>query len=419
LVLGPVFLLIWLNVSGETSEQPPARQNIILVILDSLRADRLGTAGYPREITPFLDQLTEKSVYFERAISPSSWTKTVMPSVLASLHPDSHGVRGINDVLAQEVLLLPEILKANGYSTACIHTIPWMTEDFGFNQGYDYFHYQRIEDGLNADRMNEQALQWIDQQAQEPFFLYLHYVDPHFPYDPSPSFKRFGDEPVDRYDGDILFTDAKIGELYAELERRGLLESTWLVISADHGEEFGEHGGIYHGRTAYQEVLHVPLIIHHPTLLASAKRVKTQVGLFDIAPTLLDLVGIPVAPGMEGASFASALLEPSIDLAEREIYSQVGLNDSAPGNNYLAISTPTQKYVVDLKNGKEELYFTEDDRLEQRNVAPENESTLREFRNRVSAYIQQRNEKRAQLVQEKRDLDPSTQERLKALGYLP
>ena len=414
--------ILWCCVSAcrgcvRTEESP----NVILIVVDALRADHLTHAAYSRNTSPFLDRLAARGVVFETTISQSSWTKTSLPSLLSSLYPEAHGVRRVEDVLPDSVQLLPELLKNQGYRTFGIHGNPWMDERFGFNQGFDEFIFKHwYKDSLDARVLNKQALRWLDEGSNRPFFLFLHYMDVHSPWKPPEEFDVFGPEGVDQYDASILFVDSQIGALYEDLNKRGLADNTWVVITADHGEEFLEHGNERwgHGVTLYQEVLRVPLIFHHPTEAASGKRVEQQVRLIDVAPTILDLLRIPIPDDMDGISLAHDVVEAAaVERQDLMAFSQVGLNDAAPGKNLLAVTTPEHKYILDLVSGDEELYDLKLDPGETRNLSTSNQAIARRFREEVLQSRRIQMAKRSTIV-EGVEIDDELREQLRSLGYL-
>ena len=161
------------------------RGNVILIVIDGLRADHLTPYGYSRNTSPFLDELASRSVLFENAISQSSWTKTSVASLLTSLYPDAHGVRSPTDVLPASARILPEVLQEHGYRTFAIHGNPWLEERFGFDQGFDDFRFTHWnKETFDAEKLNDQALRWLEENSGPPFFLYLHYMDVHTPWKP-------------------------------------------------------------------------------------------------------------------------------------------------------------------------------------------------------------------------------------------
>jgi arylsulfatase A-like enzyme len=375
-------------------------------------------SGYSRGTSPFLDELAAAGVRFENTISQSSWTKTSVASLLTSLHPEAHGVRGAKDVLSNSFQTLPEALKSQGYETFALHGNPWLEERFGFKQGFDQFLFTHwYKDTFDAQRVNERALQWLDDRPKKPFFLYLHYMDVHSPWRPPASFDLFGPTQLDKYDGSILYLDARLNELHAELKKRRLTDDTWIIVTSDHGEEFGEHGNqkFGHGLTLYQEVLRVLLIFHHPDA-PSGKRLSRQVRLIDVAPTILDLLGISVPKDMEGLSLRENILAaaPGEDL---EAVSQVGLNDVAPDRDLFAVTTPKFKYILDFKTGAEELYDLRADPGETRNLAASSPAAARVLKEKAERFRRIETGKRIGIVPET-EIDQELREQLRSLGYL-
>jgi arylsulfatase A-like enzyme len=334
------------------------------------------------------------------------------------LYPEAHGVRGTKDVLSDSLETLPEALKSQGYETFALHGNPWLEERFGFRQGFDRFLFRHwYEDTLDALTVNEGALGWLDEKRRGPFFLYLHYMDVHSPWRPPAEFDRFGPGDRNKYDGSILYLDAGLKRLYAELKERGLTRNSWIVITADHGEEFGEHGNYKrgHGITLYQEVLRVPLIFHAPDA-GRGRRVSRQVRLLDVAPTILDLLNLPVPEEMEGRSLGDDILGAA-SKEDLEAVSQVRVDDRRPARDLLAVTTPSFKYVVDFISGAEELYDLKADPGETRNLAAANPAAAREFRERAQRFRRTQAAKRMGIVPEA-EIDEELREQLRSLGYL-
>jgi arylsulfatase A-like enzyme len=315
------------------------------------------------------------------------------------------------------------VLKSHGYRTFAIHGNPWLEERFGFDQGFDEFHFTHwYKDTFDARKVNDQALRWLDEASTGPFFLYLHYMDVHSPWKPPAEFDRFGLEAADKYDGSILYLDSRLKELYDELKEKGVAENTWIVVTADHGEEFGEHGNIDvgHGLTLYREVLRVPLLFFHGQQqeALSGRRVRRQVRLIDVAPTILDLVGIPIPKEMEGVSLKANVVsvdEPSGE--DLEAISQVGGNDGARDKDLFAVTTKEFKYILDFQSGAEELYDLRADPEETRNVADANPGLAREFKSKALRFRAIETARRQGVVPGV-EIDEELREQLRALGYL-
>jgi choline-sulfatase len=288
--------------------------NIVLVTLDTTRADSMGFLGSKRGLTPNLDALARQATVFARAYSQVPLTTPSHATILTGTYPQFNHVSDLGSPLAKDLPYLPEILRQHGYHTAAFVGSqvldPKSASAPGFDRGFDTydapFHARRAGDdryhsierrGMEAV---EHALAWLNQYPQGPFFLWLHFYDPHDPYDPPSPFKaRYAASP---YDGEIAYVDSAVGRLLAALHTRGLYRQTLIAIVADHGEAFGEHGELSHGLFLYDDTLHVPLLIKLPGARAPHLRVGSRVGLVDIAPTLLQEVGISPPPAMQGTS---------------------------------------------------------------------------------------------------------------------
>ncbi|MCE2559465.1 MAG: sulfatase [Acidobacteria bacterium] len=292
------------------------RPNVVLYVVDTVRADRLGVYGYEKPTSPRLDAFAAGAVVFENAYAQSSWTRPAMASLFTGLLPPAHRTVGRRSVLPEDVTTLAEILAANGYEGMGLVRNPNVGRAFGFAQGFTRF---RSED-------RERVRLWLDerQDAGVPFFLYLHAIDPHGPYDPAPEFEQMfdaGDAPAHYrtvryllelnggeaepdegtaealsrlYDAEVAQNDRAFGELLDELEARGLAEDTAVIHVSDHGEEFEEHGRWEHGVSLYEEVLRIPLVMRLPGV--PAQRVEPPAQHVDVLPTLLGYLGIEALP---------------------------------------------------------------------------------------------------------------------------
>ncbi|HKT70156.1 MAG TPA: sulfatase-like hydrolase/transferase [Terriglobales bacterium] len=298
--------------SSLTSWAEPA--NVILITLDTTRADRMGFLGSSRGLTPNLDALARQSAVFLRAYSQVPLTTPSHATILTGTYPQFNHVSDLGAPLEKGLPYLPEILRRHGYRTAAFVGSqvldPKSASAPGFDRGFDTynapFHARRPgEDRYHSIERRgmevvAQALGWLNGHPRGPFFLWLHFYDPHDPYDPPPPFKtQYASSP---YDGEIAYVDSAVGRLLAALRTRGLYQHTLLVVVADHGEAFGEHGELSHGLFLYDDTLHVPLLIKVPGTRARHLAIESRVGLVDIAPTLLQELGISQPPVMQGAS---------------------------------------------------------------------------------------------------------------------
>jgi arylsulfatase A-like enzyme len=288
--------------------------NVLFIMIDTLRADRLGSYGYERDTSPTLDRLASSGVRFARQLAQSSWTKTSMASLWTGLVPVRTGVTRFDHVLRDEALLPAEVLRGAGFRTVGLYRNGWVAPTFGFDQGFDV--YQRPL-GLplppNIKRQNptlsehgsdeglvSSALEFLRLQGDERWFLYLHMMDVHeYLYDEESAL--FGLAYSDIYDNSIRWTDGVLEVLLAHLAELGHLDDTLIVIASDHGEAFGERGFEGHARRVYRETTEVPLILSFPFRLDPGIVVETRTSNIDIWPTVLDLLGLEL-PGADGRS---------------------------------------------------------------------------------------------------------------------
>lgn len=310
---------------------PAEQDNVVLVVIDTLRRDHLPTYGYPRQTAPFLDRLAREGAVLD-GVSPTSWTKPATASLLTGLHPLSHQAIGRLDALPAEAETLAERLQAEGYRTLGVSANGWISSAFGFEQGFD--NLMLLDSEGSAEAVNRALFPALKDLAP-PYFLYVHYIDPHAPYDPATawdggdlpaplraqgpvsveSLDAFSDHPRpaefmararDLYDGEIRGADRGLEQLVGELERRGLMKNTILVVTSDHGEELEDHGRMSHGLSLYEEVVRVPLVIHAPHRIAAGLR-GGLASLLDVVPTLQDLLDLPAGGELDGVSLAGRL----------------------------------------------------------------------------------------------------------------
>jgi len=317
------FIFLAWNGCGPRNE----RFNVIWVTLDALRADHLSCYGYPRPTTPYLDSLAARGVRIDRALSQAPATKASVAAMFTSLHPTvhkalHHGAQGrVGDVLPAEATTLAERFAAAGYLTAGFVSNPHLQETFGFHQGFEVYEYLSVGPVAKADKVLNATARWLGREprvSEENFFLYIHLMDTHFPYEPPEAHRRLfvapeleGQQAVYRngpmeepptddelrylrglYDGALHFADDQLRLFFDRAEAQGLLENTMIVIVADHGDEFFEHGGLGHGHTLYSELIHVPAILVHPDRLPTGYVVRTPVSVVDIGVSLLSMAGI-------------------------------------------------------------------------------------------------------------------------------
>ncbi|MCH2102623.1 MAG: sulfatase-like hydrolase/transferase [Planctomycetes bacterium] len=304
-------------------------ENLLLVTFDTTRADRIGCYGYGGASTPVLDALAAEGALFERCIAPAPVTLPSHATVLTGLQPYSHGARNNGThKLGEEIPSIAGMLQEQGFATGAVTSAFVLDSRFGLDSGFDSY-----DDDLSSGSgqgnfgfaetiavdTSSRALKWLERRGDERWFLWIHYFDPHADYNPPEPYRsRFKDE---LYDGEIAYTDAMFGDVIEHLRRAGELDETLVVVTSDHGEALGEHGETTHGLFIYDATTHVPLIMSHPRL-PGGERIEGVVGLVDVAPTALDLLGVSYGADFDGRSLAGRMLSPGASVEERPAYSE-------------------------------------------------------------------------------------------------
>jgi arylsulfatase A-like enzyme len=336
-ILAGIALATVLRTSVAAQEPPP---NVIVVLVDTLRADRLGVYGNHNGLTPYLDELARRGTVFGNAYAASSWTCPSVASLFTSRYPSQHQVTNWDARISDSEVTLAERLQQARYRSVGFVANLRLTEQLGYGQGFEHWNAYMSATKLRADRLRRRLLSSPEMAAargaQAPLFLYVHYMEPHAPYNMPPryrkKFERRADPSIDSaaavqkvldlnfgalsaaeldhvtslYDAEVAFLDDELRRLMAGLEARGLLEHSIVVVTADHGEELGEHQLIGHGTSLYNQELRVPLIVVGQGVPAG-RVVREPVSLIDVAPSLLALVGQPAEPRFEGRSLVPLL----------------------------------------------------------------------------------------------------------------
>jgi arylsulfatase A-like enzyme len=391
---------------------PPNTPNIILIILDTLRADALGSYGAGATASPALDAFAREAVRFENVYSQSSWTRPSIATILTSLYPSQHGAIHKMDALPDRVTTVAEALHADGYWTAGFVSNINVAPVFNFQQGFDeytylapYFYFWATDSatqlaiykGLrlareriwrdriyfynyyqDAEVVTDAVTQWVKHSPPLPFFLFIHFMDPHDPYfehpydgrgvarvsnpDPPPSRK---DELHALYTGDVAYLDQHLGVLLSGLKSAGLYENTIIAVTADHGEEFQEHGGWWHGTSLYQEVVHVPLIVKRAHEERPGQVESHRARTLDIAPTLMAAAGLRIPHEFVGRDlFGPAAPEPEPLFAEEELEGNVLTSLRVGPWKVITANTDNPRGLQPV-----ELYNLDQDAHERRNLA--------------------------------------------------
>jgi arylsulfatase len=327
---------------------PVKNGSVVVIVVDALNAGHMSAYGYERATTPRIAALAGQGVLYTNWISNSSWTRPSYTTLVTGLPKREHGVELNETKLADEITTLGEVFKAAGYRTAAFVGNPLVREMFGYGQGFDRYH-----DPLDEHRafprggiLVEKAIKWLGRVGDKPFFLLLFLTDPHTPYRPLADYRRFLDEVgvdeatpyplreyveplperehrgiVAAYDGEVLYTDTVVGRLLDALDEAGRLERTTVVITADHGEMFGEHNCYLHAYHMWEPALRVPFVIASPAIGVRGAIDDRPHTHEDLLPTLADLVGLEAPAGVSGVSLARSLADPTLN-RERELFSQ-------------------------------------------------------------------------------------------------
>ena len=408
-----LLILLALTLSC-TRKEPPSRPNVLLITLDTLRADHVGAYGSRSGATPSIDALAAGGVRFEHAVSAVPLTLPSHATILSGVLPPHHGLRNNGEgAFPADRATLATLFSANGYRTAAFTAAFVLDHKFGLNRGFDVYDDEiprdpNVGDRLEAERRGDlvvdRALTWLGQGDARPFFAWVHLYDAHFPYvPPEPYRTRFAASP---YDGEIAFVDAQVQRILTSLARLGQRERTIVVITGDHGEALGEHGELTHGMLLYEPTLRVPLVISAPGVEKNV--IATPVSLADLAPTVAGLAGVALGGTLDGRDLSPALKDhkepPAADLySETEYPALYGWSPLA------AMRRGTFKYIA---APSPELYELARDPHETHNVLDDQRRVMRALDASLRAL-------RAHAVAPpKSGLDAETLAKLASLGYV-
>ncbi len=424
---GLIVALASIIVSGGIVSKP--RHNIVLIVIDTLRTDHLPFHGYEKNTAPFLSRLVEEGVVFERAHSTSSWTAPATASLVTSLHPIQHGVltgfratqmlRQANPTITLnripgETTTMAEVLRDAGYSTWAVSDNINVSYEQGFDEGFGKF---RKTDFQGAATVNATVKGWAPAiQDREPYFLYLHYIDPHRPYEKqSPWYEPAEGELLDSisaYDSEINYVDQKIRELFELMEWD---KNTLIIVTSDHGEEFLDHGDWDHSRTLYGEVLDVPLVMYCPGEIPVSQRIAERVSILDILPTLREFAGLTSSEVDQGISLLSAARGEGSLPGDRPHFSDLRSPPWFGSRILRAVIRGDEKYVL-TEPGIEELYDLVGDPDELHSLASARRDRCAEMRRELEDF----EESRIIYTHEEFGItmDEETLKKLESLGYI-
>ncbi len=469
-VLPWMFLREWHH--GIRAPTPPgelAPRHVFLIVVDTLRSDMLSCYGSDEVSTPHIDSLAADGVLFTHAMSPAPWTLPAMASIMTGVSPLVHRATGMYDRIPDELKTMAEYLGDSGYHTGAIGNNALLGAPVGIHQGFDDFFWYPVPifrkslggllltqcstkyfgDEVSTERLANLALDWIDNHAKQPFFLWWHVFDPHLPYTPPKRYLPSGETPdpevglsVDLdlmqdirkgilvpddnrqrwirrlYESEVRYVDEQVGRLVARIKELGIYDEALIILTSDHGEEFWEHGGFEHGHTLYNEQLHVPLIVKLPRG-SPAERCETLVCTQNILPTVLDLCNVAHDPeSLSGSSLRPHWQDNRPSLANEPIY--------ATGMLYYqereALFFNSLKYIHALQDEQDELYDMNTDPGEKHSLIPGNPEGLSEARAILRAIREKAQMLRVRHgVMERSEDDAVSRNRtslLKSLGYL-
>jgi arylsulfatase A-like enzyme len=424
---------------GATGEPEHAR-NLLLISVDTLRPDMLGCYGYPRASSPALDRIAAEGTLFENAFTTAPWTLPAHASLLTGVYPRRHGAIGANRAIAHDAPTLAAWLLGRGFRTAAFVNSFYISPRYGFARGFQEFRYVPETSAPEGDGMVARALAWLSAEPRDRFFLFLHDFHVHSDYRSLPAFeqaftrdyagpftgatdellavregrivptKRDIEHLRDLYVAGIRQLDDEIAALRGLLERTGLWERTLVVVTSDHGEEFLEHGGVLHGRTQYDEVLRIPLILRGPGV-PTGMRIARPVSIVDVLPTVLDLLGEPLPTALDGEDLFAAV--PGQGSApDRVLFGEADhfnrepdITRSARGSRF--------KLVLDRLSGEDALYDLATDPHERRDVKEQNPDEARRLRAELQRF--ESTERAGPTLPE---ASPEVRRQLEALGYV-
>lgn len=416
------------------------KPNVILITLDTTRADHLSCYGYSRTTSPNLDEFARESVLFTHCISTCSWTLPSHATIFTGKYTTSHGARHdpngplhLADAVGEDrtrvsiratglsphVLTLAEILTTQGYKTGGIVGGPWMKTIFGLDKGFSYYDDSQILEsgGRPADLVTASAFQWLDQAGKGPFFLFINYFDPHYPFEPPEEYARtYVDENVDLslekqpddvkvalYDAEILYMDSYLGKLLERLKKDGSYDNSMIVITADHGELLGEHALWGHGQNLTQEEIHVPLLVKYPGDPALSTPYEEYVQTIDVFAMILHQLQIPLPENVQ-SEVPPAITHPI-------------LSETFPLRKTDMRSIIEDKFkLIWHEKGRDELYNIERDPREMFNLVDQRPQVHQRLVTRLERFVASL--PAPEQPSTEKTVDRKTREALKSLGYL-
>ncbi len=470
----PLIVVLLLTACSWPSDapKPASKPNVLLISVDTLRADRLGSHGYHLPTSPTLDRLAEQGVRFDDASVPWPVTWPAMASMLTGTYPSTNGMRLLpRRPLPSDNVTLAEYLREAGYGTGAVVANVNVGRKFAFDQGFDHFVESwateatrqtgrpdfknrpgRVKAFTNATIVTDEAIELLNTfEEHQPFFLWLHYIDPHGPYLPPPPYQGLwhdqyapnilregrlpkyqrqldaNGKPIRdlahyeaQYDREIRYFDDQLQRLLADLEHRGLVQNTLMIVTADHGESLGEHFDyLNHGGTPHQPSVGVPLIVVFPGRVPVGQEVSAPVGLIDLTPTVLDLVGLDIPDEIQGQSLAAVMSGAAgpheFVFMESGTRSPTQLSVRHGKWKLVQIRAPGDRKAFRL--GESQLYDLETDPTEQTNVSAAHRAIVEKLAAALAQWKRDTPVYHGTEGMGQKGLDPQTKEMLRALGY--
>jgi len=442
-------------------EVPPGGYNVILVVVDSLRHDHLGTYGYHRDTTPHIDRFASQAVVFEDFISQCSWTLPSHATMFTGLYPSAHGVDHNFERIAENATTLAWVLQQAGYRTYGYSCAPLLETPYGIQRGFDVYDdtlssraKKRSWMTVTSETMVDKALDAVDEAGDERFFLFVHMWDVHYDYDPPDPYdtrwypdyegdystfhwvkdrelravpaQHDQDHVVALYDGELSWTDLNLGTFFEELEERGRLDDTVVILTADHGEEFWDHDLTCHNHSNFEEQVHVPFVLRAPGM-DTQTRIPCRSAMVDLFPTVLDLarVAYPADVPLQGESLLPLIRGDQVCDPEREILTETvwSRHGSALGGRKayeLAMYKGRYKVSRRLERPYQDMLFDlEEDPAELNNLAEIEHDLFLELSERMSALAAENAEIHDQVsFSAHKKMDREIVDTLRALGYV-
>lgn len=437
----------WQTPSATAQQRP----NIIVIVIDTLRADHLRLYGHSRQTTPVLDHVASEGVLFERDTSVAAWTLPSVSSILTGLPPSAHGVRGYEDQLPDKAVTLAERLKSAGYHTAFVGVNSLFEAGRNLQQGFD--HYFGIDE-IPGEELNTHLMAWLkDRPTDKPTFLYAHYFDPHCRYIPPEEYRQLywppsaaqrthrtmtpeqwrlmhecfqlhynpGEPVLDvdyylaEYDAEIRHADHVVGMFLERLKTAGLYDSSIVIITSDHGEEFYDHGGHGHGKVLLEHNIHVPLIIRMPGGALPGRRVSERVSSLDLTPTLLDVAGVKVPESLPGLSLRGVLEGRDTLPKDRMVFAETDYE----GKQRAVLAGDDKLLLSPNKSRPTALYDLKTDPGELQDVQKTRPDVYARLSRALAGFEKQALELGEAIPGSRQELTQETIEQLRSLGYTP